>query len=290
MTPFNDNAQRLAPWSATKLKTATKCPFKAYHQYINKSEEKWDVLPDDSPMVIGIKMHTFMELVLGKFPKDKFPHMKDLQAFGERMLQVIKKDEDLSFKELDAIDSLYHGALNTCQRFLSHKMRTKALGFIEIPVGIDKEFQPVDFFSKDVFFRGKIDYLMLTPNGAAAIIDTKTGAWPSFKGHSQQLRCYEVMVLHSLKKKFKEDYNIDLSSFISGLAYIASEEVLWDKVKPFPLVEGSETANWTNEINRVSDKVFDKEIKRGNHCNYCGYKHLCGSKRGMKKKKEQVLM
>ena len=73
MTPFNENALKLAPWSATKWKTATGCPFRAYHAWVVKAKEEWDVLPDDSPMIIGIKMHTFMELVLGKFPKDVFP-------------------------------------------------------------------------------------------------------------------------------------------------------------------------------------------------------------------------
>ena len=177
-----------------------------------------------------------------------------------------------------------------CQRFLSHRLRSDSRSFVEIPVGIDKDFQPVDFFAKDVFFRGKIDFLMLTPKGSAAIIDAKTGAWPNLKSHSQQLRVYEVLSYHSLKNKFKEDYNIELTSFISGVAYVANEEILWDKVKPLRLVEDSGTKKFIADLNEVSDKVFEKEIKRGNHCDYCGYKHLCGSKRGLKKKKNKVLL
>lgn len=290
MVPFNENALRLAPWSATKLKLATKCPFRAYQAFVAKEGEKFSEPQDESPKVIGIKVHTFMELVLGKFPEDQFPEMKDIQVFGKRMLQVIKKDEDLTFKELDAIDSMYLGVLNVCQRFLSHKFKTQAKGFVEIPVGIDKDFQPADFFSKDAFFRGKIDYMLVTPSGSVAIIDAKTGTWPNLNSHAQQLRCYEVLSLHSLKKRFLEDYNIRLSSFISGLAYVASEEILWDKVKPLQLVEGSGTKSFVDSINKVSNEVFEKEIKRGPHCDYCGYKHLCGSKRGLKKKKQEILM
>ena len=289
MTPFNENALKLAPWSATKWKTATGCPFRAYHAWVVKAKEEWDVLPDDSPMIIGIKMHTFMELVLGKFPKDVFPEMTDLNVFGGRMLKVILKDEDLSYKERDAINSLYHGALSTCQRFLSHRFKTNSKSFVEVPVGIDKNFQPIDFFDKSVFFRGKIDYMMVTPKGAVAIIDAKTGAWPSLKSHTQQLRAYEVLALHALKNKMIQDYNITLSSFISGLAYIASEEVLWDRVRPISLVEGSGTKSFVDSLNAVSDQVFEKKIIRGNHCNYCGYKHLCGSRRGKMGKKVQEI-
>lgn len=290
MTVFNDNALRIAPWSATKLKIATKCPFRAYQAFIAKEGEKFNEPQDESPKVIGIKVHSLMELILGKFPKDKFPDMKSLQALSSRMLEVIKKDEDLTYRELDAIDSMYIGALNVCQRFLSHKLKIKAEGFIEIPVGIDKNLQPADFFSKDVFFRGKVDYMLVSPSGNVAIIDAKTGAWPSLKGHAQQLRCYEVLTLHGLKNKLKDEYNITLTSFISGLAFVASEDILWDSLKPLPLVEGYGTQSFINSINKVSDAVFEKEIKRGNHCNYCGYKHLCGSKRGMKAKKKEILM
>jgi len=290
MTQFTANALKLAPWSATKLKTATKCPFRAFQASVAKEKEAWDILPDDSPKIIGIQIHKMMELILGKFPTEKFPEYKELSMFGQRMLKVVLKDNDLSGKEIDAINNLYDGSLNVCQRFLSHKHSTKSKTFVEIPVGIDKDFQPVDFFAKDVFFRGKIDYSMVTPAGAMAIIDVKTGLWPNLKSHAQQLRTYEVLAAHALKKRFKDDYNISLSSFISGLAYVADEEVLWDRVKPVSLVEGSGTTSWIKEINDVADKVFEKEIKRGKHCDYCGYKHLCGSRRGMKKKKEQVLL
>lgn len=289
-TKFNDNAIKLAPWSATKLKTATKCPFRAYYSWVEKSKEIHNVPLDDSPMIIGIQIHTLMELILDKFPDDIFPHMKDVQALGDRMLQVILK-EDLTIREQDVIDSLYFGTVSTCQRFLAHKFNSKSLTFVEIPVAIDTLLQPVDFNSRDAFFRGKIDFTMITPSGSVAIIDAKTGQWPSLKAHAQQLRVYEILTAYSLKKRFKDEYNIDLTSIISGLAYVASEEVLWDKSRTIALVEGAGTQNFINEINTISNKVFVKEIKRGNHCDFCGYKHLCGSRRGMKKKKaEQILM
>jgi CRISPR/Cas system-associated exonuclease Cas4 (RecB family) len=287
---FNENALKLAPWSATKLKNATKCPFSAYQAYVAKAPEKWDVLPDDSPMIIGILVHKIMELVLGKFPKDQFPEMRDLQTLGQRMKQVAYKDDNITQKEIDAVDSLYHGTLNMCQRFLSHKWRTKSIAFTEIPVAIDKNLQATDFFAKDVFFRGKIDYLMVSPGGAVASIDAKTGAWPTLNGHSVQLRSYEALIPLTLKKKLLEEYNIKLTSVISGLAYVASEEMLWDKVKPLKLLEGSALKNFVDNINKVSDKVFEQEIKRGKHCNYCGYKHLCGSKVGQRKKAKEILM
>lgn len=286
---FNENALKIAPWSATKLKLAVKCPFRAYQAFVAKEKEVFTQAQNNSPMIVGIKMHTFMELMLSKFPKGQFPNDADLNLLGQRFRQVILKDEDITIEEKDNIHSIYDSALSVCQRLLSYKLKTQSVTMVEAEVGIDKHMKPIGFFDKDVFFRGKVDYLMITKNGAVAVIDHKTGQWPNLKGHELQLRAYEVMIVLALKNKIKEDYNIELSSFISGLAFIATEDVLWDKVKPLKLVEGSGIKHFVENLNRVADDVFKQTIKRGNHCDYCGYKHLCGSKRGLKKKKEAAV-
>ncbi len=285
MQEFNDNAVALAPWSATLLKKAIKCPFQVHASKVVKAKEEWDILPDNTAMIVGIKVHKLLELLIGKFPKENFPDNGDLNTMSLRFRQIILEDEDITVREIDAINSMYNSALSIAHRILAHRYKTEAQCFVEKEVGIDRHLQPIGFFDKKVFFRGKIDNLLITPQGGVAIIDFKTGNWPGLRGHEQQLRCYEVMTYHSLKNHIKRDYNIQLSSFTSGLAFVPSEEIIWDKTRPVIKVENSGTTNFINTINNVSDEVVNKVIRRGNHCNHCGYKHLCGSRRGKGKKK-----
>lgn len=277
---ISDNTLALAPWSATKQKTATTCPFRAYHLYVAKEKEKFDEPPNTSAMTVGIKIHYLMELVLKTHPA-VFPEYSNLAKMGNSILEkkVIADGKDLSLQEIDHIYSLYDGTLNMCQRILSHRSKTKSIGLTEVPVGVDNNFNPVDFFDDAAFYRGKIDYLLLHPTGSAAIIDAKTGAWPHLKSHAPQLRAYEILTLYSLKKHIQDAYNITLTSVISGLAYVATEQLLWDDKQTVNAISTGKE-NLISTLNKVSDRVFNKEIKRGNHCIQCGYKHLCGSRRG----------
>ena len=286
MQKFNEKALALAPWSATLLKKAIKCPFQVHAAKVVRAKEVWDILPDNTAMIVGIKVHKLLELLIGKFPKEDFPEVAALNTMSLRFRQIILEDEDITVREIDAINSMYNSALSIAHRILSHSYRSKAICFVEKEVGIDSNMQPIGFFDKDVFFRGKIDNLLITPSGSAGIIDFKTGNWPGLRGHERQLRCYEVMTYHSLKDWLERDYNIQLSSFISGLAFVPSEEIIWDKVRPVIKVENSGTADFIKTINDVANEVVNKVIRRGNHCTNCGYKHLCGSRRGKGKKKE----
>ena len=286
---FSEQTLKLAPWSATKQKTATQCPFKAFHLFVEKTEEKFDEPISTSALTVGIKIHSLMELLLKKFPKDVFPHADALETMGQSILdkKIIGDQKGLTLGEVDHIHSLFEGTINMCQRILSHQFKTKSIGFTEVPVGIDYNFNPINFFDKDVFFRGKIDYLLLHPMGDAAIIDAKTGAWPYLKSHQPQLRAYEVLSLFSLKKKFQSEYNINLISIISGLAYVATEQLLWDSKQNESTIAGVGKEVFSKSLNDIAARIFNKEIKRGNHCLSCGYKHLCGSRRGKGKKKKK---
>ena len=284
---ISPNTLTLAPWSATKQKTATTCPFRAYHLFVEKTKEVFDTPVSTSAMVVGIKIHSLMELILTKYP-DEFPELSTLNDLGTKIMEesIIADGKDLSMSEIDHIYSLFEGTVNMCQRILSHKHKTNSIGFTEVPVAIDEDFNPTDFKDNKSLYRGKIDYLLLHPTGAAAVIDAKTGAWPHLNSHLPQLRAYEVLTLFALSEKFKQEHKISLNSVLSGLAYVATEQLLWDKKQTVDKIT-IEKNNLINNLNIVADRVFNKEIKRGNHCNSCGFKHLCGSRRGKGRKKKE---
>ena len=283
---ISPNTLTLAPWSATEQETATTCHFRAYHLFVEKSKEVFDTPVSTSAMVVGIKIHSLMELLLNRYP-DEFPDLKTLNDLGTKIMNenIIADGKDLSMSEIDHMYSLFERTVNMCQRILSHKHKTNSIGFTEVPVAIDEDFNPTDFKDNKSLYRGKIDYLLLHPTGAAAVIDAKTGAWPHLNSHLPQLRAYEVLTLFALSEKFKQEHKISLNSILSGLAYVATEQLLWDKKQTVDKIT-IEKNNLINNLNIVADRVFNKEIKRGNHCNSCGFKHLCGSRRGKGRSKK----
>lgn len=286
MAQFSEAALRLAPWSVTKIKSAKKCPFRAAKTYVEREEEKWDASMDNSSAAVGVKIHAFMELMLEHFPKDQFPDDVALNKLGIIMLRKVLDDNDLTINERDSIENLYDSSVMLCQRLLAHVYSSPGMQtFIESELAVDKDLQPVEYKSPESFFMGKLDFLMVSRTGAAGLLDHKTSQWATLNGQSLQLRSYEVLVLCSLKNKLKEDYNIHLSSFASGVVFNATNEIKWDASQTAEKVETSGVSAFVELVNGVAEEVDKQTIRRGNHCLQCGYKHLCGSRRGMGKKK-----
>jgi len=151
-----------------------------------------------------------------------------------------------------------------------------------------KDFEPTDYSSKDAFFRGKLDVLLIDPQGNALILDHKTG-YRNVTAYDVQLNTYAVLVAKAFAPVFKRDTGIEIKTFQSGLNFIESESLVWkDKISLFDM-ENTTLPWFVDWVSGIADGISEAKIKRGTHCKQCGFRSLCGSRVGkMKKKKKAV--
>lgn len=284
---FTDLAKQLGPWSVTKMKLVHKCPFRAKKLFLEREPEIITDPESRSGAVVGIAIHNVMEQTLREFPRDIVPTIDDVYDHASRAMQNEIVNSKLTSKEAIDVQLLLQDSAQLLQRLLMHVYKNEGmLTFVEKEMGIDAELQVVDYESPSVFFKGKLDFLMISKSGSVGLLDHKTSQWATLAGQELQLKCYEALTLCSLKNTMIQDYNINLSSFRSGVVFIATGEILWADSRPAHVVESQGVSFLTREINACAEILSGGSVQRGNHCLECGYKHLCGSRRGMNKKKK----
>src|ERR1700761_618765 len=99
---------QIPPWSYSALSTFENCPKQYYHRYILKEKE-----PDTVHTKHGTEVHTALENRL----KDKTPLIKSYSPFEKLASSVEKAAEG-------------------------------GMMFVELPLALDKAFNPCGFFSK----------------------------------------------------------------------------------------------------------------------------------------------
>ena len=289
----NENAISLQPWSATKVKRAKKCPFSFHACHVEKEKEVHKVMPSTSAANVGIGIHSIIEEVLNEYPRDIDPttDMHVLYEVTEKAVASVAKDPQLTEQEKLDIALMSDSAREVCTRVLNFiYLNPGSKIFMEEELAFNKNFVLSDYKNKmETFFRGKMDLLIVTPNGNAAILDFKTGQWAKLKDNGMQLKTYELLLAFCLVDRLVEEGVAECKSVTSGIANIPNERIEWDAKRPITYVKDQGRSSLVKQINAVSDEVFEKKIKRGSHCDPCGYKHLCGSRRGMGKKKETKL-
>lgn len=116
----------------------------------------------------------------------------------------------------------------------------------EYKMGLDKELNPCDFFSSDVWFRGVCDLVILdVPNKKAYIVDYKTGKSARYADTKQ----LELMAL-ALFRHFPEIEHIK-----AGLSFLVCE----DFVKAEYHKETASWAKWQIETDRL-DKAYKANV------------------------------
>jgi len=284
---FNENALRFSAMrlNYSKLSMVKNCPFRFNKQYLEKTAATNEV--EGSAAQIGIAVHAIMEKVFEDFNNqgqgvvhsDRIRTLMDgayARTFSKIAMTTGEKDAVLGFESM---------VENMLMRLLDFAVKNKCKIFPELALAIDKDFNPMSFYVKEgIFFNGKIDLILVTPGGRVAIIDHKTG-FMSPNGHTDQLRAYEVLVGFALAPVLKSQYGIEITSVQTGLNFIADEALVWSPKISIEDIRTTGRDRFVTWVNTLSDDIVSNEIRRGKHCNWCGYRGFCGSKVGMKAKK-----
>jgi hypothetical protein len=171
----SQRAHAHAPWSASKVQCALRCPRLFHYRYVDKLPEP-EVMPETR---IGKAVHIALELVLGGQPLDA------ASATGRG-----KVDGEIEVARYDGLVETIPGFLARIDEFRRRRRILRQL--VEHQVAIRETFTPTAFYAGDAFYRGVVDLGYLYDD-CLAMVDHKTGVRSLRLGVIEQLEGYAVL-------------------------------------------------------------------------------------------------
>ncbi len=263
LTPYSMGA-----WSPSKQKLLDKCPLKFLLDYVLKvqvieEEKKTD---DGALRHIGTAAHSILEWIIQgmdieeAYEKAHKEHYKDVTE--EHWHKVVSLQPNIE-------EFMFRLKIFKAQHKVAHI-------FPELKLGVDKDWQPVDFFDDNAFFRGIVDLPMLMENGDIVIIDHKHGGFPEFgiRNYNEQLDTYKAL-FHFGKQK--------VNNAAAGIHFIKAGDILIGNKTPASSIEqipNKLQVYIEGSVDQINDKGEFK-YKRNSICTYCDYQPIChNGKRG----------
>lgn len=245
-------------WSMSKLKMLQSCPLQFYLAYILKLRhvnESQNTLERD----LGIAVHFMLEMMQSG--------MTIAEAYDvmEHKYRTVITDEHWH-RILAMLPNV-----KKFNRMMHDKDESLSFDFVEpeMKMAVDKDWNPVDFFSDKAFFRGVVDYMARYGDQAVVIDFKKGGSGYLTKYHSPQLNSY-LLLDYYCNGKFEEG--------TSYIYYVESGELSRGPILKGDMIE-SHTRPWLeNQIETAIVNVEEAgffDYARGNYCKYCDYEDLC---------------
>jgi hypothetical protein len=247
-----------APWSISKAQCAMLCPAQFKFKYVDKIKE----LVAPSVNKVGVAAHSVLEQrLLGK-------------SFKEAKEIALEKTP-LTTKELESFSVASVPIESFIIRFDSF---CKTNGVIKLLIeekwGVDKDLNPVQFFSKDVFFRGVVDLAVVTKNNDLVVLDHKSGKVQGLEKYTAQLNAYAVLGLAT-------NPNIDgMQGVIHHLQGKNDKSLLWANYLSKEEIKNRVNSWLITYLTSAAESVKDLEVARPKlpfPCNYCSYNISCGA-------------
>lgn len=218
----------IPPWSYSALDTFEQCPKRYYHRYILKERE-----PETEVTKHGTMVHEALEF-------------------------RVKEDRPLP--------EAYSSYESLAKSIADHKSDPTVKVITEMPVALTWKFQPCEFFSPDVWGRGKADVVMIKKD-KAWIGDWKTG---KVREKPDQVKIMAAFMFKLFPEVTKiSAHNIWLQQGKLGEKYQFSKEhepVLWAEI--------------VGKVERI-EKAYEKnrfDPKPSGLCGFCNVK-VCPNNR-----------
>lgn len=207
----------MPPWSYTALDCFENCPKQYHSRYVLKRKS-----PETEQTKHGTEVHGALELRV----RDGKPLPEAYRGY-EPLAGAIAKQKDL-------------GRAVTC----------------EMPLAIDKEFKPCDFFGKNVWGRGKAD-LVVRNDPKAWVGDWKTG---KVREKEFQVKIFAAFIFKMLPQiQTVTANNIWLAADKLGQTYTFErhqEPAIWNEI--------------LHKINRI-ELAFEKDAFNAKPSGLCGW-------------------
>lgn len=238
-----------APWSASKVAMALKCPRLFFFRYVDKLPEP-EVMPEAR---IGKAVHAALEHVLGGTGE------AEALAKGRGLVEG-----DIEQARYDQLAQLVPGFVARIAEFRRRRRIGREL--IEFQLAVRENFTPTAFYAGDAFYRGVIDLGFLFED-TLAMIDHKTGARSLRLGVVEQLEGYAVLAAAS----FRTVRRVWL-----GVHWVAASEVDWAQPLPLSVIDHELKPRLAGNIEAAALAIGDgPRFNQGVWCERCSYRSVC---------------
>jgi CRISPR/Cas system-associated exonuclease Cas4 (RecB family) len=243
-------ALALAPWSASKIQTALRCPRLFHYRYVEKVKE-----PEQMPETrIGKAVHKSLELALGG--------MLLPQAEQEGAADLANQDEVDRFRRICKNIPAYQERIERFRR--THKVGRQ---FVEYRLAMDLEGASAAFYAKTAFYRGVIDVAYAYDENSFALVDHKTGMRSPNANIVEQLDGYAVLA---------SSYFRNVQKVLLGVHWVTNAEVDWSPPLSPEDVESRLRPKLLASIDAAALAVADgPRAQESSWCLRCSYRSIC---------------
>ncbi len=190
-----------APWSASKIQTALRCPREFYYRYVDKVQET-NLSPEAR---IGKAVHAVLEqALLGNNIE---------VAAAEQRAKLVNDQETARF---DALQPGVTAFLDRIAEFRQRRRVTRQL--VEFTAAVREDLSPTAFHAPDALFRGIFDAGYMFDGGKLAVIDHKCGERRTSLSFNDQLEGYAVLAAAMFR---------GLRAYHLGVYWVADEVIDW---------------------------------------------------------------
>ncbi len=246
-----------APWSASKVSTALRCPRLFHFKYVQKLPEP-EVMPETR---IGKAIHKALEqTLLGTLLGE---------VTAELRAELPTETEQLRFDTLAAGIPAFTARLGQFRR-----RRRVARQLVEYSLAVREDLSATQFYSGDAYYRGVIDLGFLFEDDALALVDHKTGQRIPGTSITDQLEGYAVLAAAAFRH---------VQTFWLGLHWIAERAVEWSTpVTPETIIDRLVPDLFDN-IEAAALAIDDgPRPNPGSWCDRCSYRERCPASRELR--------
>jgi CRISPR/Cas system-associated exonuclease Cas4 (RecB family) len=246
-----------APWSASKVSTALRCPRLFHWKYIEKVKEP-EVMPEAR---IGKAIHKALEhVMMGTSVTD---------ALATVRAELPSEHEQLRF------DRLATGMPAFVTRIGQFRRRRRiARQLVEYSLAVREDLSVTQFYSGDAYYRGVLDLGYLFDDDSLALVDHKTGARIPGSSIADQLEGYVVLAAAAFRHVRK---------FWLGVHWIAERAVEWSTPLAAEVVVDDLMPDLLDNIEAAALAVDDgPRPNAGPWCDRCSYRELCPASRELR--------
>jgi CRISPR/Cas system-associated exonuclease Cas4 (RecB family) len=243
-----------APWSASKVATALRCPRLFHFKYIEKLKEP-EVMAEAR---IGKSIHKALELVLQGTPI--------AEATDKLRAELPNETEQMRF------DALGSGIAPFSTRISQFKRRRRvARQLVEYSLAVREDLTTTQFYAGDAYYRGVLDLGYIFEDDAIALVDHKTGVRIPGTSITDQLEGYAVLAASAFRH---------VRSFWLGIHWVGERAVEWSKPVPFATIRDELVPDLLDNIEAAALAVDDgPRTNAGPWCDRCSYRGVCPASR-----------
>lgn len=250
------SALRHAPWSASKVKCALRCPQEFHFKYVERVPESF-VEPDAR---IGKAVHAALEAALDGV-EGAPPEARVEAALTEARKALLGGEEEARY------DALAGGVRAFARRLEGLWAKRRISGvFVEHKLAVTSDLEPTGFLMPDAFYRGVID-LGFRYGESLAVIDHKTGLRHGLDFFTDQLDGYAFLSLANMSATKR---------IWLGVHFVGDAALDWSQPLDAEVVRKDVTPRVLAQIEDAAGALAGGPVPRtSGWCIRCPYRSIC---------------